>query len=163
MENVGGRFANKPKKIASLPTRIVRESWRDVWFSFRKPAVIVISGNTIKIGKEDIPYWCLIAVQEILPSWFLPRWMDRRHLVLTFRLEGERHKASFVLRGRSSARARIMILRRAHRQFSHLLDFAVDQLKPLRTEVKDTYCLDRYVRFLKPSGSLRRILTEYVN
>ena len=65
-KNVGGRYG-RAKNSGFLPTRTIRELWHDVWFSFRKSAVMVISAKTIKTGEQNVPCWRLSSVLETLP------------------------------------------------------------------------------------------------
>ncbi|WP_307753637.1 UvrD-helicase domain-containing protein [Xanthomonas albilineans] len=137
---------NHGERSAALPTVTVRESWRDVWFCFRKPVVLEISAKAMTMEGQDLLYWQLSAVQERAPTWFLPRWLDRGHLVLTYRSGTEECHWSFVLPSDIRAQAHKATLQRAHRELARALDAADQALVPLRIDAEGTYRSDRYVR-----------------
>lgn len=137
---------SKPGRPEALPTVSIKESWRDVWFCLRKPLSLEISAKAASMAGLEVRYWQLSAVQDRAPSWFLPRWLDRGHVVLTYRSGKEEHQRSFVLRGAARAQARKDILQRAHRELTRALDAADRALVPIRSDIERTYRSDRYVR-----------------
>lgn len=137
---------SKPGRPEALPTVSIKESWRDVWFCLRKPLSLEISAKAASMAGLEVRYWQLSAVQDRAPSWFLPRWLDRGHVVLTYRSGKEEYQRSFVLRGAARAQARKDILQRAHRELTRALDAADRALVPIRSDIERTYRSDRYVR-----------------
>jgi len=117
---------NKGERPAALPTVTVRESWRDVWFCFRRPVALEISAKAVTVEGQDVRYWQLSAVQDRAPTWFLPRWLDRGHLVLTYRSGKEERPCPFALPSGTRTQASKATLQRAHRELAHALG-AADQ------------------------------------
>ncbi|MCC4607844.1 UvrD-helicase domain-containing protein [Xanthomonas campestris pv. zinniae] len=131
---------------AAMPTVTVKESWRDVWFCFRKPLALELSAQTVTFDGTCIGYWQLTSVQEKAPSWFLPRWLDRSYLRLTYQENQQQRDFTLVVRSNSGASARQSILQRVQLTLVQMLDSVHHKLVPLRYDLDEAYQSDRYVR-----------------
>ncbi|WP_343160764.1 UvrD-helicase domain-containing protein [Xanthomonas sp. LMG 8989] len=143
--------ANKEKQAPAMPSLSVRESWWDVWFCFRRPMTLEIAPKGLSIAGQKLQYWQLSAVEKQEPTWFLPRCLDRGHLVLTYRSGDEERVSSLVLPSNARAQARIDLLQRVHLELIRRLDGVDEALRPVRSDIERVYRSDRYVRHSQAS------------